>query len=236
MKISVVIPLFNEEKNIPLLYQELKNALKRYKNDYEIIFIDDGSRDRSLDVLKEIKSRDACVRVISFLKNYGQSAALKAGFQKAGGEIVVTLDADLQNDPQDIPRLVSYIQQGYDVISGWRKVRKDSFKKKISSKIANWIRNKITRDNIKDTGCMLKVYRREIIKNFKFYNGFHRFLPTLLKIEGARVIEVEVNHRRRRFGKSKYGIGNRLWKPLVDTFVVLWIKKNYLNPEIKEEL
>ena len=236
MRISVVIPLYNEQENISLLYDELKEVLDGIEGEYEILFVDDGSEDESLELLRGIKSNDSRVKLISFQKNYGQSAALKAGFEKSTGEVIVTMDADLQNDPHDIPKLLSYINQGYDLASGWRKRRQDSFKKKLSSKIANRVRNSIIKDNINDTGSMLKAYRKDVNKRLEIYNGMHRFLPMLLKMRGAKVIEIEVNHRTRRFGKTKYGIKNRLWKSLLDTFIVLWMKNNYINAKIKEEV
>ncbi|MDP8233391.1 MAG: glycosyltransferase family 2 protein [Candidatus Saelkia tenebricola] len=236
MKVSVVIPLYNEQENINLLYSELKEVLDGIDAEYEILFINDGSEDESLALLRSINSNDSQVKLISFQKNYGQSAALKAGFERSLGEVIVTMDADLQNDPHDIPKLMSCINQGYDLVSGWRKKRVDSLKKRISSKIANRVRNSIIRDNINDTGCMLKAYRKDAIKGLEIYSGMHRFLPVLLKMRGAKVVEIEVNHRARRFGKTKYGIKNRLWKSLIDTFIVLWMKKNYINLQIKEEL
>ncbi|MDP8215724.1 MAG: glycosyltransferase family 2 protein [Candidatus Kaelpia imicola] len=236
MKISFVIPVYNEEENIPILYGELKDVINSAGVEPEIIFIDDGSTDKSLDIIKSIKREDQTVKVISFKKNYGQSSALKVGFDRASGDIIATMDSDLQNDPAEILKLISYLEKGYDVVSGWRKNRADSFKKRFASKIANNIRNKIIKDGIKDTGCMLKVYRRDVLTRIEMFRGFHRFLPILLKLHGASVVEVEVNHRKRKFGKSKYGIKNRIFKSLVDTFIVLWMKKNYIEPHIKEEL
>jgi len=236
MDISIVVPVFNEEDNIPILYKELRDALDGLDKEYEIIFIDDGSQDKSLDKLRRLKRPHPFIKIVSFEKNYGQSAALKIGFEKARGDIIITIDSDLQNSPYDIPKLLSYIEKGYDVVSGWRRYRQDSLKKRAASTIANYIRNKIIKDNIKDTGCTLKVYRRDYIKRLKLYNGLHRFLPAILKMEGARIIEVEIAHRKRRFGKSKYGIRNRILKPFVDALAVLWMKKNTMNPEIKEEI
>lgn len=236
MKLSIVIPLYNEEECIPILYKELITILESLNYDYEIIFIDDASKDDSLKELKKIKVYNPNVKIISFQENYGQSTALRIGFERAQGDVVITIDADLQSDPRDIPRLLSFLEEGYDVVSGWRRKRQDSFKKRFASKLANWIRNKILKDEIKDIGCMLKAYRRSFLNKLKLYNGFHRFLPVVLKLEGAKVIEVEVNHRKRKFGKSKYGITNRLFKPLIDTFIVLWMRKNYPIPKIKEEL
>jgi glycosyltransferase involved in cell wall biosynthesis len=236
MNISVVIPIYNEEKNIPLLYDELIQVLNTLPHDYEIIFVDDGSTDSSLEVLKGIKEKNPKLRILSLEDNRGLSTALKAGIDNARGEIIVTMDGDLQNDPQDIPKLLTYIGQGYDVVSGWRKNRKDSLSKKISSQVANYIRNKLTSENIKDSSCMLKVYRSQYIKKIKLYRGWHRFLPTLLKMEGAKVIEVEVNHRPRSHGRSKYGIRNRLIKPFIDALVIAWLKRNKTEYKIKEEI
>lgn len=236
MIISIVIPVYNEEKNIPLLYDELIRVLKTVDCEYEIIFVNDGSTDSSLEVLKSIRNKDSRVRILSLGRNYGLSTALKAGIDNVNGEIVITMDGDLQNDPNDIPKLLKYITGGYDVVSGWRKNRRDPFFKKISSRIANYIRNKLTSENIKDSSCMLKAYRSEYLKKIKLYRGWHRFLPTLLKMEGAKVIEVEVNHLPRSHGRSKYGIRNRLIKPFIDALVIAWLKRNRIQYKIKEEI
>jgi len=236
MNISVIIPVYNEEENIPLLYEELIQVLENIGSDYEVIFVDDGSTDSSLEILKEIKERNPRVKILSLERNTGLSSALKAGIDKASGEVIITMDGDLQNDPRDIPKLLNYIQKGYDVASGWRRYRKDPFLKRVSSIIANYIRNKLTSENINDSSCMLKVYKSEYLKKIKFYRGWHRFLPTLLKMEGARVIEVEVTHRPRTHGQSKYGIKNRLIKPFIDTLVVAWLKNNRISYKIKEEI
>ncbi len=236
MKISVVIPIYNERENIPGLYRELLRVLSILKQDYEIIFVDDGSTDSSVDILKELKATNPNIKILSLDRNYGLSTAISAGIEKAQGDIIITIDGDLQNDPGDIPKLLGYIHQGYDVVSGWRKNRKDPLVKKFSSKIANFIRNKLTSEDIKDSACMLKAYKKEYIKKIKFYRGWHRFLPTLLKMEGAKVIEIEVNHRPRKYGKSKYGIRNRFIKPLIDALVISWLKMNTINYKIKEEI
>ncbi|HDM08494.1 MAG TPA: glycosyltransferase [Candidatus Omnitrophica bacterium] len=236
MNISVIIPIYNEEENIPLLYEELIQVLENIGSDYEVIFVDDGSTDSSLEILKEIKERNPRVKILSLERNTGLSSALKAGIDKASGEVIITMDGDLQNDPRDIPKLLNYIQKGYDVASGWRRYRKDPFLKRVSSIIANYIRNKLTSESINDSSCMLKVYKSEYLKKIKFYRGWHRFLPTLLKMEGARVIEVEVTHRPRTYGQSKYGIKNRLIKPFIDTLVVAWLKNNRISYKIKEEI
>ncbi|MDD5613939.1 MAG: glycosyltransferase family 2 protein [Candidatus Omnitrophica bacterium] len=236
MKISLIIPVYNEEENLASLYSEIKAVLDNNGYDYEIIFIDDGSTDNSCGILKNLKLKDQFLRIISFKKNYGQSAALKAGFEKAEGDIFLTMDSDLQNDPADIPKLLDFIGRGYDVVSGWRRNRIDSLNKKICSKIANRVRDWIIKDGIKDTGCMLKAYRRSAVKNIEIFKGFHRFLPSLMKIRGFKIIEIEVNHRMRKFGQSNYGIINRVFKSFLDTFIVLWMKNNYISPDIKEEL
>ncbi len=236
MKISVVVPIYNEQENISELYRELTAVLSSLNQDYEIIFVDDGSIDSSLEILKGLKKANSHIKILSLDKNYGLSTAIAVGIEKAQGDIIVTIDGDLQNDPEDIPKLLGYIHQGYDVVSGWRKNRKDPLVKKISSKIANFIRNKLTSEDIKDSACMLKAYKREYIKKIKFYRGWHRFLPTLLKMEGAKVIEIEVNHRPRKYGKSKYGIKNRFIKPLIDALVISWLKMNTITYKIKEEI
>jgi glycosyltransferase involved in cell wall biosynthesis len=226
-QLSILIPVFNEEDSIKILYKEIKEVLGNFSYSYEIIFVDDGSFDNTLNELKKIA--DPNIKIISFDKNYGQSTALTAGIKEIEGDIVITMDGDLQNDPQDIPKLLKYIEQGYDVVSGRRKKRKDSFLKRVSSKIANYIRNKLLKDGLKDIGCTLKAYKSDYLKKIKLFNGMHRFLPILCQLEGAKIIEVEVNHRERKFGKSKYGLKNRLIKPFLDLLFVWWMKKNYIN-------
>ncbi len=211
LDISVIIPIFNEEGNIESLYRGLKSTLEELKKDYEIIFIDDGSSDRSFEVLDKISKGDAKVRVIGFKRNFGQTAAIAAGFDYAKGEILITMDGDLQNDPQDIPQLLKKIETGYDIVSGWRKKRKDSLlTRRVPSKIANWIISTLTGVKLKDYGCTLKAYRREIVKHINLYGEMHRFIPALASWAGAQVAEIEVNHRPRKHGSSKYGISRSL--------------------------
>jgi glycosyltransferase involved in cell wall biosynthesis len=231
--ISVVIPVYNEEKNLSILIPHIVDVLKPLDKKFEILLIDDGSTDKSLDIIKELCSKFMEVRYIKFIKNAGQSAAFDAGFRNALGETVVTLDADLQNDPNDIPKLLSFIPE-YDVVCGWRAERNDSLIKKISSWVGNTIRNFMTNENIHDTGCSLKAYKNDWLKEIKLYRGMHRFLPTLLKMEGARVVEVKVNHNPRKFGKSKYNIRNRMFSGLYDLLAVRWMQKRKLNYEISE--
>jgi glycosyltransferase involved in cell wall biosynthesis len=232
-RISLVIPVYNEEENLPELFRELTEVLEKLSVSFEIIFIDDGSKDRSEAILREFALQDGRVRIIFFQKNCGQSAAFAAGFRSARGEIVVTMDADLQNDPHDIPLLLDKITS-YDVVCGWRANRQDSLVRKISSWIANKTRNWVSDEQIKDVGCSLKAFRRECLQSFYYFKGMHRFFPTLIKMEGCSVAEVKVNHRPRRFGEAKYGIGNRALRGLIDLLAVRWMKKRLLNYEIRE--
>lgn len=230
MELSVIIPVYNEEKNLYPLYEKLKNVLVKLKKEYEIIFVDDGSKDKSLVVLKEIKDKDSRIKIIRFKKNYGQSFALDVGFKNAKGEIVITLDADLQNDPQDIPLLLKELNS-YDVVCGWRRKRYDPFLKKISSWLANSIRRFVLKDKFLDIGCTLRAYRRETLENIRLFNGLHRFLPILIEYNGFRVRQIEVRHHPRFSGKSKYKFYRRLLKPFIDLWVVLWMKKNWIRYE-----
>ncbi len=226
--LSVVIPAYNEEDNIPILYEKLKGVLERLGREYEVIFVDDGSVDRTWEVLKEIAEKDQRVKLIRFRKNYGQTAAMYAGFQHASGEVVITLDADLQNDPEDIPNLLQKLEEGYDIVSGWRKDRKDPFlSRKVPSMIANWIISKVTGVELHDYGCTLKAYRSGIIKKLELYGDMHRFLPALTKRLGAKITEIPVKHHPRVYGKSKYGIG-RTVRVILDIFLVKFLNE-YIN-------
>jgi len=232
-EVSVILPVYNEEENLPILVPQIVDTLKPLGKIFEIILIDDGSTDKSFNTIKELGSMFMEVRYIKFKKNAGQSAAFDAGFKNALGEIIITLDSDLQNDPKDIAKLLSYIQE-YDVVCGWRADRQDSVVKKISSKIGNGVRNFLTNENIHDTGCSLKVYKKDVLERIKLYKGMHRFLPTLLKMEGAKVIEVKVNHSPRRHGKSKYNITNRMFSGFYDVVAVRWMQKRRLCYEIED--
>lgn len=231
---SVVVPVFNEEKNIALLYTELSSVLKSFNMPYEIILVDDGSTDNSLQEIKSLALKDVAVKYISFKKNLGQSAALKSGFQHCEYTVTITMDADLQNDPKDIPRLLQFYGE-YQMINGWRKNRRDTFSKKIGSKIGNFVRNMFVHDNIKDTGCSLKVMDTVMLKRIKMYKGLHRFLPVLMMSEGAKVKEVPVNHRQRQHGISKYNNIGRAFTGLYDLICVRWMLKRQINEEIKEK-
>ncbi|MEJ7555068.1 MAG: glycosyltransferase family 2 protein [Aquificaceae bacterium] len=226
--ISIVIPAYNEEDNIPILYEKLKGVLERLGREYEIIFVDDGSVDRTWERLKEIAEKDQRVKLIRFRKNYGQTAAMYAGFQHATGEVIITLDADLQNDPEDIPMLLQKLEEGYDIVSGWRRDRKDPFlSRRLPSMIANWIISKVTGVELHDYGCTLKAYRADIIKRLELYGDMHRFLPALTKRFGAKITEIPVRHHPRLYGKSKYGIGRTI-RVILDIFLVKFLNE-YIN-------
>jgi len=214
--ISVVIPVYNEELNVVLLYRSLLMVMKRLKRSYELIFIDDGSQDGTRSVLRSLALHDPNLRVILFRKNFGQSAAMAAGFRICRGEIVITMDGDMQNDPKDIPRLVKKLDEGYDVVSGWRKRRKDTLiLRKIPSRIANRLICSVTDIRLHDTGCALKAFRKEVIDKIRLYGELHRFLPALARIEGAQIAEIVVDHHPRKYGRSKYNI-SRTFRVLMD--------------------
>ena len=233
--LSIVIPVFNEEDNLRLLTSELTGVLQSLNKPWEILFIDDGSTDGSLHVLKELQEHSSRIKVITFNKNCGQTAAFDAGFKAAKGEVIITMDADLQNDPRDIPKLLDKIWD-YDAVCGWRHKRNDPLIKRFSSSIANFVRNKLSDEAIADVGCSLKAFRSEQIKKLKLYNGMHRFFPTLIKMEGGTVIEVKVNHRPRKYGSSKYNIRNRMVRSFIDLLAVRWMGKRKLNYELEEEI
>jgi dolichol-phosphate mannosyltransferase len=220
---SVIVPLFNEEENVPSLQAELSSALSDL--DYEIIFVDDGSTDRTFERI----AANGRMRVIRFEKNAGQSAAIYAGLQAVRGATAVLMDGDLQNDPADIPRLLAEISRGADLVCGYRAQRKDTWIKRLTSRIANFVRSRFTRDGVRDTGCTLKAMRRECIAALVPFKGMHRFIPALIKGAGYRLIEVPVHHRARKFGQSKYGLGNRALRATIDMFGVRWLLSRLLN-------
>jgi dolichol-phosphate mannosyltransferase len=231
---SVVVPVYNERDNLAPLYAEIAEVMGRLGRPWEVLFVDDGSADGSDRVLRDLRSAHPEVRVVTFARNAGQTAAMDAGFRRARGEVVVTLDADLQNDPSDIPRLLEALR-GVDAVVGVRARRRDSLVRRVSSRIANFVRNRLSDETITDTGCSLKAYRRAALQRLVLYNGMHRFLPTLLKMEGFQVREIPVGHRPRRHGASKYGIGNRLLPSLQDLMAVRWMKRRRLRYEVKDE-
>jgi glycosyltransferase involved in cell wall biosynthesis len=225
-RVSILLPIYNEEDNLAPLFQELTDAMKALAGDYEIIAVDDGSKDATPARLAEFAKQNPKIKVITFRRNSGQTAAFDAGFRHASGEIIVTLDSDLQNDPQDIPRMIAMLDQGYDFISGWRKNRKDGFiLRTFPSKIANWMIRKVTKTKIHDLGCSLKVYRRELTDELRIYGEMHRFIAVLMEGLGARVGEMEVHHRPRVAGVSKYNL-SRSFKVLID-LVTVWFLQGY---------
>lgn len=234
-EISVVIPVYNEEENVPILVSELEEALKGLGKAYEILFVDDGSRDRSRDRILEARKNNPNIRIISFEENAGQTAAMDAGFRASRGDVIVTLDADLQNSPADIPLLLEKIPE-YDIVCGWRAERQDPWVRRISSRIANAVRNALSQEEIRDIACSLKAYKRECFDKIKLYNGMHRFLPTLFKMEGFRAVEVRVRHFPRRFGAPKYNIRNRIVRSFVDLLAVRWMKKRRLSYRVRKEI
>ena len=233
--LSIIVPLYNEEENLPLLAEEIRAALAPGALDYEILFVDDGSTDGSARALVELARGDRRIRVLRHPRNRGQSAGLATGIRAARGSLVATLDADLQNDPADLPRMLTALE-GYDAVSGVRVDRHDSWVRKVSSRIANSVRNWATDEAITDVGCSLKVYRAEFLRSLPMFTGMHRFLPTLVRWNGARVTELAVNHRPRRHGVAKYGIGNRLFRALADLFAVMWMRKRWIDPRGVEEI
>lgn len=232
--VSVVIPAYNERDNLAPLLEEVRAALDGLGLGYEVLFVDDGSTDGSDRVLRDLRAADPRVRVVSLARNAGQSAAMDAGFRRASGDVVVTLDADLQNDPADIPLLLAALD-GWDAAVGVRVRRRDNLVRRASSRVANFVRNRLSEESIVDTGCSLKAFRRAALSRIVLYDGMHRFLPTLLRMEGYRVREVPVEHRARRHGRSKYGIGNRLVPSFVDLLAVRWMKRRKLRYEVKDD-
>jgi len=233
--LSVVFPVFNEEENLPILLDEIAKALDGQGWSYEIVAVDDGSRDRSVEVLREQRTKHPTLRILAFEKNSGQTAALDAAWRAARGRFVVSLDADLQNDPADIPPMMKKLEaSGADMVIGVRVNRHDTWSRKMQSKIGNGVRNWITKDNITDTGCSLKLVRREAIDRVTLYTGMHRFLPTLVRMRGYKVIEMPVNHRARQFGVSKYGAMNRAFRGLADCLAVRWMSRRMLDYRVNE--
>jgi len=223
MDLTIVIPVFNEAESIRALYAQLKKALDETGRSYEIITVDDGSRDDSFAALKELHLQDPQVKVIRFRRNFGQTAAFAAGFDYAQGDVVITMDADLQNDPADIPLLLAEMEKGYDVVSGWRQKRKEPFlSRRLPSMVANWLISTVTGVHLHDYGCSLKAYRLEVVKGVQLYGELHRFIPALASWMGVSVAEVPVQDRARRFGRSKYGI-SRTIKVLLDLIAVRFL-------------
>lgn len=230
LDISIVIPAYNEEESATPLYEKLTSALVRQNRPYEIIFVNDGSSDRTFKVLSEIADKDKCVKVINFRRNFGQTAAMVAGFDFASGKIIIPMDGDLQNDPEDIPLFVAKLEEGYDVVSGWRKDRQDKeIIRKIFSRVANRLIASITGVKLHDSGCSMKAYRAEVLKGTRLYGEMHRFIPALANQMGAKICEVEVRHHARQFGKSKYGL-KRTVKVVLDLITVKFLAEFSTKP------
>jgi glycosyltransferase involved in cell wall biosynthesis len=228
--ISVVVPVYNEEQNIPLLYREIKFALDKISKNYEIVFVDDGSSDQGLSALREIASRDPLLKVLALARNRGQTAALVCGINYASGDVIVLMDGDLQNDPNDIPMLISKMNEGYDVVSGWRRERKDTFiTRRLPSILANKLISWFCGVHLHDYGCTLKVYRASVLKDIRLYGEMHRFIPIYASMVGARITEVSVNHRPRTHGKSKYSM-NRIIKVLLDLVTIKFLSEFETRP------
>jgi glycosyltransferase involved in cell wall biosynthesis len=229
--LSLVVPVYNEEENLPQLFEAVLNVMKSLKKTWELIFVDDGSKDKSLEVLRGLAEMDKHVRVIVFRRNFGQTAAISAGIDYARGDIVILLDADMQNDPADIPMLLSKLDEGYDLVSGWRKDRKDNFTRTLPSVLANGLISWVTGVHLHDYGCTLKAYRREVLYEFHLYGETHRFIPVFAHSVGARIAELPVHHHPRLHGKANYGL-ERTIKVLLDLFTVKFLL-SYGNKPIR---
>ncbi len=220
--LSVVVPVYNEEESIQCLYEKIREACEP-QSSFEVVFVDDGSKDQTFEVLKRIHRQDSRVKAVRFGKNYGQTAAMAAGFAYAHGDVIISMDGDLQNDPADIPRLLSKMEEGFDVVCGWRRNRQDKlWTRRVPSMIANWIIGRVTGVRIHDNGCSLKAYRASTIKGVALYGELHRFIPAMSALAGANIAEIVVNHHPRRLGTSKYGIG-RIWRVALDIVTVKMI-------------
>lgn len=232
-----MIPAYNERDNLAPLLAEIDAALDGKGLRYEVIIVDDGSTDGSLDVLKALRQQYPALHVLVFEKNAGQTAAFAAGFQAARAPIVVTLDADLQNDPADIPQLIAALERtGATAVAGYRATRRDTAWKRLQSRIANGVRNRLNGEVIRDTGCSLKAFRTDALRTLPLFAGMHRFLPTLIKMQGGTVTEIPVGHRPRKHGVTKYGMWNRVWRSLMDAFAVRWMQRRALRYRVREEV
>jgi len=237
LDLSVIIPVYNEEESLPPLWAELRPVLDAMGMHWEVIFVDDGSADRSAEVVRGLREADPRVRLLRLKENAGETAATDAGFRSAQGRYVVTMDGDLQNDPRDIPRMLAHLD-GWDAVTGWRVRRGDGdpWMRRLVSHVANGVRNAILGERIRDSGCTFRAFRRECLRGLVLYRGFHRFIPTLLALNGFRVREVPVSHRPRRFGRSKYGVGNRAWRAFCDLLAVRWMRERTLRYDVAERL
>jgi len=230
MELSIIVPLYNEEDSVSPLYDAIVAAINPLNLNYEIIFVDDGSKDNTIPEAVKLAEKDTRLRVIKFRRNYGQTPAMAAGIDNARGRVLVTMDGDLQNDPSDIPRFLEKLNEGYDIVVGWRHKRQDKLvTRKIPSRIANWLIGKITGVPIKDNGCSLKAYRADVIKNIPLYSEMHRFIPAMTSLAGTRIAEIKVKHHARQFGQSKYGL-SRIYKVLVDLLTIKTLLSFFSRP------
>jgi len=233
VEVSVVIPAYNEEQNVTVLLKRLTEAFEPFERSFEVIIVDDGSTDKTLELLREHKQSKPWLRVITLDRNRGQTCAMDAGFKAARGAIIATLDADLQNDPMEILRLIEMLND-CDAVVGWRLKRQDPWMRRVSTRIANTVRNKLSGESIHDSACSLKVYKRLCLEGLTLYKGMHRFMPTLVKMRGFKVMEVPVSHHRRYAGKAKYGVWNRMFRAFVDLLAVRWMKKRHITYHARE--
>lgn len=230
MKLSILIPVLNEEDSIVQLNEQTLDVLRELSHEYEVIYVNDGSSDNTAKLIEEFTGQDTCVKLVNFKRNYGQTAAMMAGINFSSGDIIIPMDADLQNDPADIPRLIEKINEGYDVVSGWRKGRKDSFfSRLIPSFFANLLISKLSGVKLHDYGCTLKAYRKEVVKDVKLYGEMHRFIPIYSAWEGAKVTEIPVMHHERKYGQSKYGL-SRIFKVILDLLLIRFFEKAFDRP------
>ncbi len=236
LSVSIVIPLKNEHESIIPLACEIQSVMDGLEFPWECIWIDDGSTDNSLQELKKIRDGNSCHHFIRFQNNFGQSAAISEGFKHASGRIIATMDADLQSDPKDIPKLLKLLlESGADMVNGVRRNRKDSRTRKFSSRIANGFRNIVTGSRVTDIGCSMRIFKRECVDGIILFKGMHRFLPTLAESNGCKIMETDVNHRQRRYGRPKYGVSNRLWVGILDTLMIRWYCFRRINPQIESK-
>ena len=233
-QVSLIVPVYNEEENLGPLVDEIRKAMEQQPRSWELLLVDDGSTDGSLAAARNLAHKHAFVHYLSLTENRGQSAAFAAGFQEVRGEIIVTLDADMQNVPSDIPAMLNLYDQGFDMVIGWRADRRDTLAKRLASKFANALRNRLSHETVRDTGCSLKVFRAAMARQLPMFTGMHRFLPTLMKMKGAKVAEMKVNHRPRLHGYSKYGVWNRAFAAFYDLLAIRWMQKRSFIYEITE--
>jgi glycosyltransferase involved in cell wall biosynthesis len=232
--LSVVAPVYNEQHNIIPLFQEIRTVLETLGHEWELIFVDDGSKDASLEIIRRLARDHPSIVYLALSANCGQSAAFAAGFQAARGDVIVTIDADMQNDPADIPAMLARMDQGCDMVAGWRAERRDSRAKRLASRWANAIRNRMTHEHVRDTGCSLKLMRADLAKRLPMFTGMHRFFPTLMRMQGATVEEMRVNHRPRLHGESKYRAFGRAKTTFFDLLAVMWMQRRCINYTVKE--